>query len=528
MKLVEAMSIGPMRSARVVCAADHLDREISWVQVVDHPDMDGWVKEGHLLLTTGCNWPKDELAGMAMIERLAAKGISGVVLAVPHFLDQFPASAAEAAERVHLPLLEIPWEVPFSEVTLSIHRDLVDQQGRALARSEQIHRELTEAAVSGHSLRDVAQVLGEVLQRRVWILGGDGAELGAHAQASEGADGAGNEELPRIYRAVKAAKALGRIDAAAHPIRLRLTLAVEKTEVSVVAYAARVRGERVGYVLVRDDNATLSPLDLRAIEHAGTVAALQISHQRELSEQEARLGYALVASLIEGHFEATPQMIERARLAGWSEVAYYRLCTVLLDEPNPLSRAGFIKREELALKCFRSLEQQLASPLMSLSANQVHLLIPGEIDVDKWWAAIRPGRVAMGVSQTHIGVEGMAKAGRETAELMPHLKPGKVHHFEEMLFPRVLMGDADARRTFLDRMLGRLDEGKRGQHLLDTALALTQEGFHLQRSADRLGVHISTLRYRLERLSEHTALDLESVEGRFQLQMAARLYQMEL
>jgi len=96
-----------------------------------------------------------------------------------------------------------------------------------------------------------------------------------------------------------------------------------------------------------------------------------------------------------------------------------------------------------------------------------------------------------------------------------------------MLFPRVLKGDEGARRVFVARLLGQLDDGKRGQHLLETALALTQEGFHLQHSAERLGVHISTLRYRLEKLSELTGLDLESVEGRFQLQMAARLYLME-
>jgi purine catabolism regulator len=37
-------------------------------------------------------------------------------------------------------------------------------------------------------------------------------------------------------------------------------------------------------------------------------------------------------------------------------------------------------------------------------------------------------------------------------------------------------------------------------------------------------VHISTLRYRLGRLSELTKLDLDTVEGRFRLQFGVRLY----
>ena len=525
MKLADAIAEGPLSAARVVAGAECIDRDISWVQVVDHPDIESWVKSGHLLLSTGYNWPKDPDAGRDIVERLAAKDICGVVLAVPHFMDHFPATSIEAAERLGLPLLEIPWEVPFSEITQAVHRELVDQQAHALARSEQIHRDLTEAAVSGHSLHDVAQVLGQVLGRQVSILGADGTALGVAGTVQN----RGSGEAAELYRALEEGRGLSQVDAAQHPVRVQVPSpdSTSQAALSLAVYAARVRADRVGYIAVHEGDVPLTALDLRAIEHAGTVAALQISHQRELSLQEARLGYALVASLIEGHFEDKPQALERAQLLGWRSDRRYRLCTVLLDEPNPLSREGFAKRETFAARAALGLERRGTRSLMSLSANQVHLLLPDDLNVEDWWAEFQPTRMAVGVSQVHSGVEGMAAAGRETAELNEHLKPGRVHHFAEMLFPRVMRGDDDARRAFLSRLLGRLEEGKRGQHLLETALALAGEGFHLQRSAERLGVHISTLRYRVERLAEQTGLDLESVDGRFQLQVAARLYLMD-
>jgi purine catabolism regulator len=529
MKLVDALASGPLKAARVVAGATALNEEVSWVQVVDHPDIGSWVKRGHLLLSTGYSWPKGDKAAFEIVEKLAAKGVCGVVLAVPHFLEHFPAASIVSAEQAGLPLLEIPWDVPFSEITQTLHRDLVDRQGRALARSEQIHRELTEAAVSGHGLHDLAHVLGQVLDRPVWIFGIDGTVLGAHerAQADAKVDQKLGGTASTAYQSIRAENAFARVDAATEPIRLRVTLLPDKDDAHLVAYAVRMRSERVAYVVVRDEEPSLTALDLRAIEHAGTVAALQISHQRELSAREARLGYAVVASLVEGRFEATPQMLERAQLAGWKQEARYRLCTVLLDEPNPLSREGFAKRESFASRAAQSLERHGIRPLLSLSANQVHVLVPQGLQVEAWWGEFQPTRMAIAVSQMHSGVEGMAAAGRETVELIEHLKPGRIHHFDEMLFPRVLKGDEDARRVFVARLLGQLDDGKRGQQLLETALALAQEGFHLQRTAERLGVHISTLRYRMEKLSEHTGLDLESVEGRFQLQMAARLYLME-
>ena len=316
MLLSEALSSEPLSTGRVVAGVSHADKELSWVQVVDHPDIESWVKPGHLLLSTGYNWPKSDEQAASIVDQLAAKGVCGVVLAVPHFLEHFPPASVRAAERVGLALIEIPWEVPFSEITQAVHRELVDQQSRALARSEQIHRELTEAAVSGHSLNDVAQVLGRVLDRRVSIHSVDGNVLGSHAPEGPDASASAEAAASTAFGAMKDSGGVARVDDASHPVRWGLSARRAKKREHLVAYAARVRAERVGYVLVIEGEHPLSELDLRAVEHAGTVAALQISHQRELSMQEARLGYALVASLIEGRFEEKPQALERAHLLG--------------------------------------------------------------------------------------------------------------------------------------------------------------------------------------------------------------------
>jgi PucR family transcriptional regulator, purine catabolism regulatory protein len=527
MKLAEALSIQPLNAGCVVAGADYVDKDISWVQIVDHPDIESWVKQGHLLLSTGYTWPKDDEAASSVVEKLAAKGICGVVLAVPQFLDHFPSSSVQAAERVGLPLMEIPWEVPFSEITLAVHRELVDQHGKALVRSEQIHRELTEAAVSGSSLSDVARVLASVLGRRIDILSVDGLVLGTHTPEPVGVL-AKDVGIGEAFRALDSSGEIQRARVSPRPVRFASGISDTHERSPSVGYAVRVRADCVGYVLVTEGATPLTPLEMRAIEHAGTVAALQISHRRELSMQEARLGDALVAALLEGRFEEKPQSSERAKLLGWDRESRYRLCSILLDEPNPLSRGGFEKRERVAASASQSLQRRNVRPIMSLAANQIQVLVPETLDVDAWWSdfPVSVSRLAMAVSQINSGVDGMRKAGIEVAELIEHLKPGRVHHFEELLFPRVLRGDLEAQRKFIDRLFGSLGQGKRTRALLDTALALGDAGFHLQRTAEVLGIHISTLRYRLNRLSDLTGLDLETVEGRFRLQVGARLFRM--
>ncbi|WPB58933.1 PucR family transcriptional regulator [Xylophilus sp. GOD-11R] len=519
MNLLNAMKLDPLAGGQVVAGAKGLDREIAWVQVVDHPDIDTWVDAGHLLLSTGYNWPRKGRKAAAIVERLAAKGVCGVVMAVPHFVDHFPRESLEAATRLGFPLIEVPWDVPFSAITQSVLRALLDTQAEALRRSERIHRELTEAAVAADGLQEVATVLGSVLGRDVAIVSAEGVDLAGFA--ADGVPPAG------WYERLKARGALRAIDAGTRAVRWRPRPSRLTTTVpGVVGQAVRIRHEIAGYVLVADGAEPATELDLRAIEQAGTVAALQLSHQRALAMQEARMGFALVASLIEGSFDEKPGSFERAALMGWERQRRYRLATVLLDEPNPLTSEGFARREVLASQIRAELARLAEPVLMSLVSNQIHLLLPEKVRPESLWANLAHGRSAMGISELHRGVAGMRAAGLEVEQIVPHLLPGRVQGFDEILFPRVLAGDAAARATFVARVFEPL-EGRKGSPLMDTAIALAEEGFHLERAAQRLEVHISTLRSRLARLSEATSLDMATVEGRFRLQVAVRLWMLE-
>jgi purine catabolism regulator len=101
--------------------------------MVDHPDIANWVKSGELLLSTGYNWPGDETASRQLVRDLSAIGLAGVVLAVPNFREHFPTEALEEANRVGLPLLELPWEVQFSDVTHEILAKIINFQGEIIA-----------------------------------------------------------------------------------------------------------------------------------------------------------------------------------------------------------------------------------------------------------------------------------------------------------------------------------------------------------------------------------------------------------
>ncbi|MFG0359775.1 PucR family transcriptional regulator [Pseudomonas sp. zbq_11] len=517
MKLDAAIEHTVLREATVVAGAGVMDREITWVHIVDHPEITNWLKPGELLLTTGYNWPEADVECRDMVRRLSEIGLAGVVLAVPHFREHFTQAAIDEANRCNLPLLELPWEIQFSEIMHDVLARIINIQAETIRRSDLIHRTLTEAALEMNNLEGLARALHAALDKTATVVSVDGTLLGS-------SDPQVNEEGERaVIHRLTAQNSLAALFRDNAPVILPTG---HSSGGSRLGGVIKLRGEIAAVVWLEGDEAQFGELEIRALEHAVVIAALHLAYQRQLSDQETRLGYAFVAGLLEGKFSATPSAIERARASGWSESRQYRVCLVLVNEPIPLSVEGFNRRAKLAERIATAMQAFNVAPLISVSLNQISFLLPAEVAAESIWKAIRTEGSALAVSRVHQGTNGMAQGSEDVAALLPLLRPGKIHDFDEVLFPRALMGDADARRLLLERLIVPLEHPKRGNSLTETALCLAREGFQLLNTAKALDIHISTLRYRVERIESLLGISLDNPEDRFKLQVAAQMHRL--
>jgi purine catabolism regulator len=198
----------------------------------------------------------------------------------------------------------------------------------------------------------------------------------------------------------------------------------------------------------------------------------------------------------------------------------------LLDEPIPLTPEGLERREQWVRSLKRQLRTKELPELIAIWLNQIKLILPAEASAQALWEAVSDRRAAMAVSRVHTGVKGMAVGAQDVDALVATLRPGRLHQFDDILFPRALMGDADARNMLVERLVTPLTEKRRGESLLETLCTLADEGFQLANTAKALGIHISTLRYRLERIESVLNVSLEDPKIRFQLQVAMTLYRL--
>ncbi|WP_243095628.1 PucR family transcriptional regulator [Thermus thalpophilus] len=300
-------------------------RRVSWVHVVDLPEPFPWVKPGQLLLTTGYAWPREEGALRAFASLLAEREPAGVVLAVPQFFAQFPEPALVVLAARGVAALELPWEVPFAQVTEEVLRLLLARQLAVQERVQVVHRALMQAVLAREELESFLERLSQLLGKSVrWVERHEGFAV----------------PVP-----------LGR--------------------------------ERGGYLVLSGE---ADEVERQALENAALVAGLILAHHRALAEQEARLGYAFLDALLEGKREAlTP---ERARAFGLDLGRRYRLGVLRLPLSLPLTEAGFQEREA-ALKEVRALLKRLgACAVVSVSLNEVRFLLPENLEAPSFFHAL--------------------------------------------------------------------------------------------------------------------------------------------
>lgn len=526
MKLSEAFRQTILGKTRIVAGKNGLNRDVRWVHIVDMPDVLSWVRPGQLLLTTGYAWAREDDGQRELVQALAGQELAGIGLAVPRFFDHFPRAFREEADRLELPLIEIPWEIPFSLITEELHTAILAEQTRLLEQSERIHRTLTQAALETSSLQEIAATLGELIHHSVTFEDQDGHILGAFTLPGA-LDRVRRETLETGSTPQDFLDYLERsgyrtmIDRASQP--LRIPPASDLGFAGRIVCPIRLKGETVGRVWILETEQPLTDLDLRAAEHASTVAALQIAHQRAIASIEARVGYSFLSTLLEGRFEATPASIERAQLHGLDLAGRYRVGTLVMAEPLPLSHEAVMKREKLADQLRQQLAAHHIAPLLSVSLNQIPFIVPENADPQQLWEPLASPSLAMGISRVCAGVEGIRQGYIEVQQMVPHLMFGRLQRYDDLLLPRVLKGDSEAQNAFIASFMAPFRHVRNGDVLLQTLLAYAGNGFHLRQTAKALHIHPKSLHYRLERAAEILSIDLNDPDTRFQIQLARRI-----
>jgi purine catabolism regulator len=523
----ELLRLPHLRLALTAGAAG-LAREVSWVHSSDLPDPWAWLGPAELLLTNGTSLSAEERTQVAYIDRLAEAGASGLGIGVGMPGPPLSAAAVQRCDELALPLLAVPYSVPFTAVTRAVADANGREEAHLLGRVAWLYELLRTSVTEERPAAEMFRKLGEELGVRLYLadpetgqsLLGDGEDVPFAAALRAGYAAHGNAipgvlrlRMPRTAGRERAALAVdlpGDQPAALavdvpgdQPAALAVdvpgdqpaALAVDVPGDQPAALAVDVPGDQPAALVAEPAGSQLPSLVL--LHHIAIGGAVELARLAAVQERQRRLEAGLLGQLLERRADPAPggHLIADAGLD---------LATSVLAVTRS---AGEQADAGVARRLTRARLPHLGVTVDGL----LHLVLPEAVaDGLPRWAGPEDG-VAIGCSGVIVTAARLPDAAQEARWALGVAEAGnrRLARYGDptaLLLPR---SPIEA-QCLVSRVLGPLisHDAEHGTAYVQTLRALLQRNRSWRLAAADLHVHKQTLAYRIRRIEQLTARGL--------------------
>lgn len=167
--VADCLNLPELSQARWLGGTAGANREVLFAHVVEEPDLDPWIGEGLVILTTGRHFTESQTC-QEWMEQLARRSAACLMVACGRYIPRVPDEMIQLADSYKIPVIELPWEIPFISITTSIHRLIVAEQISTLRRLADVQNLITETALSARSIAELLQEFSRLMDRPIRII----------------------------------------------------------------------------------------------------------------------------------------------------------------------------------------------------------------------------------------------------------------------------------------------------------------------------------------------------------------------
>ena len=484
------------------------DRELLWLHNTELADPAPYVRPGELVLTNGL-WLHDA-DPESFVEAVLRADAAGIVFGLRSETPTTPLALIAACRRAGLPLAEISIEVPFTAITRAAATLLAESRLSELTGTVRRSGALAAAISRGAGAAGILQVVRREHDLPLVVVDRTGRQL-----AGAGAD-LSSAELRDATRTL-----------ARHPPPLESELDGTTASLFLVAAVGDVEAGLFCLRAYRD----LLPSEVTALEQASTYLSLEVAKQQAVHAIEQRFA-AEVLDMVQAGPSREADVAERLRAFGVDPTWPVAVLVIA----GPAAPPGRLSHDAETVADLL-LDQGLAALVVAGSRETIafvswpkeghmSLRAVGEELQRGIFRSRSVGRVLVaigGVSSTLVGLGVVLTQARETCRAMQAQADGPVvQEFGDVDSHRLLVAmlDRDALARFSRGVLGNLRTHDRDGDLETTLRTFLEMDGHYGATAERLHIHVNTLRNRLGKLAELTRRDVRKTDGRVDLFLA--------
>ncbi|MFB8748951.1 PucR family transcriptional regulator [Streptomyces parvulus] len=539
---------------------DELDRSVRGVMTTDLRDPSRYLSGGELVLT-GLAWRRDADDSEPFVRLLVQSGVSALAAGEAE-LGSVPEDLVLACVRHRLPLFAVHEAVAFATITEHVVRQVSGERAGDLAAVVDRHRRMMTSGPAGGGPDVVLDLLGTDLDLRAWVLSPTGRPVAGSKAAG-----------PPLPADVCARLAAEHLAATRGGRRAPHRVAVSGSTYSVFPVRSGARSPQAG-AAAREVRETVLSDWLLAVEADagdwaeerldllyGVTQLIAVERDRRDAARTVRRRLAQEVLELVQTGAAPAEIAARLRVAapvllpGLGAAPHWQVVVARVEWEDEAAETGPVAQsllEEILVDPRATGPEHSDRIAVAHTGDEAVALVPlpavstehdgseSGVLADALLESVREplsagldgdGRVTLGVSAAVHSAEGLRGALEEArhARRVAAARPGRVcaaGHQElashVLLLPFV---PDDVRRAFTARLLDPLRDYDRRHRaeLIPTLEAFLDSDGSWTRCANRLHLHVNTLRYRVGRIEQLTGRDLSRLEDKLDFFLALRM-----
>ncbi len=542
----EALSLSIVNRLNVVGGAKGLDRVIKLVNVIEVPDIMDWVMKGEFLITTGYPFREYPELMTMLIPRMAEQGGAGLAIKPKRYINEIPPELIRSADEYCIPLLEVPYDLSFSEIIAPILGVIYSKQNRILQKLEQGHKKLMDIVLRGDPLEDLCDETAKLVGNPVAIIDQGGALIVN--------DNCPDKDKFALLFSTSSAEIkqerlrFGNIK----EIKYSLEYAADKDKPLTIK-AIRipiVAGKSEFGEIVALCNNPIFESDVLLLERAATIAALEFAKRKAIYEIEKNYRTEFLEILLSCDFECEEEIVKRARTFNIDLRNPTAVIMINDDSFNEISEAisidmsGPSTKESLfrAINKFRDYDNRF-NLIAGIKGNNIVVIAeiaegdPAE-NLRILTAALTkhlnesvaiPLNLKIGVGRPYTSIRKISRSyqeARESLRICQLSNAARQIYYDELGFYKILSEmNRKELELFVEDLLQPVleyDRLKNGE-LINTLETYFEVNRNLKLTSKRLFAHYNTVLYRIKKIEELTGISLDNPENALNLEVAVNI-----
>ena len=545
----DILSIDVVNRLQVVAGHNGLGRFIKLVNIIEMPDIMEWIVEGEFLFTTGYSFREYPELMNQLIPKMAETGCAALAVKPKRFLKDIPDKLIANADKYNIPLLEVPYDLSFSEITAPILELISNRQNKILQKIHRAHKTLIDMALKGSNLVDLSFETSRLINNPVTIIDQNGV---FYLPADD-------PNLPRF----KDLYSEGNVETTSEKllfdniseIRYSLQSSADRGKTSAVqAVCIPIAADQseYGHICAIADKPIIEA-DILILERASTIAALEFTKRKAVYEIEKGYYSEFLEILLSREFTSEDEIIKRGRVFN---IDLRRPTAVLLinDSDNsleemhlPARRISAQSTREILLKAMNSYQASVKGyqfitgikgsnvvSVVEVPAENPNIFLKDAITglaehLDDSCHFQDNHEIKMGVGRPYQGVKHISQSyweAREALKVSLISKRSRINFFDDLGYLKIL---SENKRADLEKYVRELldpvfeyDQKKNGE-LVKTLDIYFNSNRNLKLTAHKNFIHYNTALYRIRKIEELTGRNLNNPEDLLSMEIAINI-----